>query len=160
MEDDKKSLLHYWQLIPNIFIAHLPILIRRSQSGVCALAIRCLIATVRGAVTVKGSHRMGDGQIFSKTFAPLFLMTTYWMSLISARIQKRRGVPLNRMKSSRYTNKWRHFLTFLLVIYVMGCKEDIPYLPYHSLALSSLCVAGTCFPIIADRGKGIWCHIR
>ena len=33
----------------------------------------------------------------------------------------------------------------------MGGKEDIPYLPYHSLALHYLCVAGTCFPVIADH---------
>jgi hypothetical protein len=44
---------------------------RRSQSAVrltAQSAIRCLIAiTVRdGAVTLKGSHRMGDGRIFSK----------------------------------------------------------------------------------------------
>jgi hypothetical protein len=36
------------------------------------LAIRCLIAnycTSRCTVTLKGSHRMGDGQIFSKNLS-------------------------------------------------------------------------------------------
>ncbi len=41
--------------------------------------------TVRdGTETIKGSHRMGEGWIFLKTFEPLSLMMTYQMSLISA----------------------------------------------------------------------------
>jgi hypothetical protein len=37
-----------------------------------------------GAVILKGSHRMGVEHIFLNTSAPLSLMTTYRMSLISA----------------------------------------------------------------------------
>jgi hypothetical protein len=40
--------------------------------------------TVHGAESLKGSHGMGDERIFFKTTAPLSLMTTYRMSLISA----------------------------------------------------------------------------
>ncbi len=46
----------------------------KAQSELCAqLAIRFLIANVRdGSVTLKGSHRMRDGQIFLKNLrAPL-----------------------------------------------------------------------------------------
>ena len=89
----KKSLFRNWQLKPNFFIAHLPILVRcKTKGGVGAecdliakLAIRCLIANFcrDGTVTLKGSHRMGDGRIFSKNLhASLSLMTTYQMSLI------------------------------------------------------------------------------
>ncbi len=49
--------------------------------------INCqLLYEMHGAVALKGSHRMGDGRFFLKTSAPapLSLMTTYWMSLISA----------------------------------------------------------------------------
>jgi hypothetical protein len=37
-----------------------------------------------GAVTLKGSHSMGDGWIFLKVSAPHSLMTTYRKNLISA----------------------------------------------------------------------------
>jgi hypothetical protein len=41
--------------------------------------------TVRdGALTLKGSHRMGDGRIFQKIYAPLSLMKAFRMNLISA----------------------------------------------------------------------------
>jgi hypothetical protein len=83
----KKSLFRNWQLIPNLFIAHLPILVRCKTEGevgaVCALqvtaqlAIRCMhncqVAVRDGTVTLKGSDRKGDGQIFSKNLrASLF----------------------------------------------------------------------------------------
>jgi hypothetical protein len=85
------SLFRTWQLIPNFFIAHLPILVRCKTKGavgaVCALPGNWklnaqLPVTVRdGAVTLKG---MGTGGFFLKPSAPLSLMTTYRMSLISA----------------------------------------------------------------------------
>ncbi len=37
-----------------------------------------------GAVNLKGSHKMGDGWIFLKTSAPLSLVNTDRMSMISA----------------------------------------------------------------------------
>jgi hypothetical protein len=58
---------------------------RRSQSGVCVTAQLVPITVRDGAVTLKGSHKMGDGRIFLKTSAPLSLMTTYRMCLILAR---------------------------------------------------------------------------
>jgi hypothetical protein len=79
----KKSFSRNWQLKPNFFIAHLPILVRCKTKGAVGaecdltaqLAIRCLIANFCRDVTVtlKGSHRMGDGRIFSKNLhASLF----------------------------------------------------------------------------------------
>ncbi len=46
----------------------------------------CLILTEYISLdsTFKGLSQDGDGRIFLKTFAPLSLMTTYRMSLISA----------------------------------------------------------------------------
>jgi hypothetical protein len=38
-----------------------------------------------GAVTLKGSHRMGDGPIFLKTSASHSLMKSFQMNLLSAR---------------------------------------------------------------------------
>jgi hypothetical protein len=80
--------------MPNFFIEHLPILARCKTKG----AVRAVGALLRnwqlgakltitvrdGAVTLEGSHLMQDGRIFLKTFAPLSLMMTYPMSLISA----------------------------------------------------------------------------
>ncbi len=48
-----------------------------------ALAIQPT-AVRRGAKSLKGSHRMGNGQIFLKTSAPLSLTKAFRMSLISA----------------------------------------------------------------------------
>jgi hypothetical protein len=50
------------------------------------LAIRCINANYycNGAVTLKGSHRMGGGRIILITSAPLSLINTYRISLISA----------------------------------------------------------------------------
>ncbi len=83
MNDNKKSLFRNWQLIPNFFIAYLPVLVRCKTKGevgaVCFLVYNWqlgakLSITLRdGAVTLKGSHRMGDGQIFSKKPPRLFL---------------------------------------------------------------------------------------
>jgi hypothetical protein len=41
-------------------------------------------AVRRGAKSLKGSHRMGNGQIFLKTSAPLSLTKAFRMNLISA----------------------------------------------------------------------------
>ncbi len=43
------------------------------------------IAVRGGAESLKGSHKMGDGRIFLKTFAPLSFIKTFRMDLISAR---------------------------------------------------------------------------
>ncbi len=54
--------------------------------------------------TLKGSQRMRDGRIFPKTSAPLYLMTTYRMSLISAgrTFKKIKNKNHNRIYNSRY----------------------------------------------------------
>jgi hypothetical protein len=59
----------------------------KAQSERCPLTVQLAntCAVRDGAVTLKGSHAMGDGLIFPKTSVPLFLMTTYQMSLIWAR---------------------------------------------------------------------------
>jgi hypothetical protein len=90
----KKSLIHHWQSIPNFFTEHLTILYDvkpKAQSELSApcspLAIKRLIANCQlptgrdGAVTLKSSHRMGDGQIFLKIYAPLSLMKAFRMNL-------------------------------------------------------------------------------
>jgi hypothetical protein len=89
-DDDQKILLRICKSILNVFTAHLPILVRCKIKGavgaVCAFTAHdgCLPITVGdGAVTLKGRHRMGDGRIFLKTFAPLSLINTYRMCLIS-----------------------------------------------------------------------------
>ncbi len=79
----KKSLFRNWQLIPSFFIAPLSILVRCKTKGavrvVCALLCKWQLGaklpiTVRdGALTLTGSHMMGDWQIFSKNLrASLF----------------------------------------------------------------------------------------
>jgi hypothetical protein len=79
----KKSLFRNWQLIQIFFIAPLPILVPCKTKGavgaVCALLRNCqlgaqlLISVQNVAVNLKGSHRMGDGRIFTKdSYASLF----------------------------------------------------------------------------------------
>jgi hypothetical protein len=80
-----------WQLIQNFFTAHLPsfVKIKGAFGAVCAflrswqLGAQLAITVWNGAVTVKGSYRMGDGRIFIKTSTPLSSINTYGMSLIS-----------------------------------------------------------------------------
>ncbi len=88
----KKSLFRNWRLIPNIFSAHLPILVRCKTNGAvdvhltAQLAIRCLIANycTRWRRSFTGVSKDGRrGWFFLKTSAPLSLMMTYRMSLIS-----------------------------------------------------------------------------
>jgi hypothetical protein len=85
----KKSLFRNQQLIQNFFIAPLPILVPCKTKGavgaVCALLRNCqlgaqlLISVQDVAVNLKGT-----GGFLQKTAAPLSLMMTYQMSLISA----------------------------------------------------------------------------
>jgi hypothetical protein len=70
-DGNQKSLLHNWQFIPNFFIAHLPILVRCKTKGavraLCALLSNWQLSALLpiserdGAVTLKGSQRMGVG---------------------------------------------------------------------------------------------------
>jgi hypothetical protein len=72
----KKRLFRNWQLITNFFIAHLPIFVpcKNKGAGKCLIANYCL----RWRCNFKGSQRMGDGR------TDVFLMTSFWMSLVSA----------------------------------------------------------------------------
>jgi hypothetical protein len=67
----KKKLILLWQVIPNVFSAHLPILVRCKTKGavgaLCAYTAQSTIKCLVGAVNLKGSHRMGDGRIFLKS---------------------------------------------------------------------------------------------
>ncbi len=70
----KKSLFCNWKLIPNVFIAYLPIFVLCKNEGAGGAVCALLPITVRdGTVTLEGSQRIEDGQIFPKNLrASLF----------------------------------------------------------------------------------------
>jgi hypothetical protein len=74
----KKNSFRNWQLIPNFFIAHLPILVRCKTKGavgkMCALLRNWQLgANCQLLYEMTGKERKGDGRIFFlKTSTPLF----------------------------------------------------------------------------------------
>jgi hypothetical protein len=83
-----KSLARHWTQLLNMFIAPLPTTVcckKRPPTKLCSvLGIRILIAN-NCARSLKGSHRMGDGWIYSITFRASPFCKELKFDIVSAR---------------------------------------------------------------------------